>query len=431
MDAKVSVLMPVYNVQSYLKECLDSAVNQTYRNIEIVCIDDGSKDDSARILDEYSEKYNFIKVLHKKNTGYGNSMNIALDLATGDYISILEPDDYISPDAISHILTKFEENPCVDFIKCNFIYLYGNKGEYLLKKQRIWDDHGIYGKILSGKEIHVLYRGYVAHWSAVYRSEFLKKNNIRFNETPGASYQDFGFWFQTLMFAENVYMDDAYFYHYRQDNPGSSMNNSSKIYCIFDECDYIQRIMCESGKKDEVLADYIRCRYAAGRDTFFRINFSDRRAFLNRMHDDFVKLKDEKMLDTDELSESEKSFLSELIESSDEFWKKHVENLYNIKRFIETNEEYYVYGAGKTAAEFIKCLEEEDKRKLKAFLVSNAPDQDSYLGFPVISIAEEKNALTESAIVVAVTEQYVDEIVNYLKQFNINNYICIRNLSIW
>ena len=87
---KVSVLVPIYNVEEFLPECLDSLVNQTLREIEIICINDGSKDDSLKILKEYASKDKRIKIIDKKNTGYGDSMNQGLKKATGEYVGIVE-----------------------------------------------------------------------------------------------------------------------------------------------------------------------------------------------------------------------------------------------------------------------------------------------------------------------------------------------------
>ena len=88
---KISIIVPVCNVEKYLSKCLDSIVNQTLKEIEIICIDDGSTDDSGAILDSYSQKDSRIKVIHKKNSGYGNSMNVGMDCAEGALSYHLQP----------------------------------------------------------------------------------------------------------------------------------------------------------------------------------------------------------------------------------------------------------------------------------------------------------------------------------------------------
>ena len=113
---KVSVIIPVYNVENYLRQCLDSVVNQTLSDIEIICVDDGSTDNSGKILDEYATKDSRIKVIHKENGGYGKAMNVGLDNAIGEYIGIVEPDDYIALDMYETLYNIAKEKD-LDFSK--------------------------------------------------------------------------------------------------------------------------------------------------------------------------------------------------------------------------------------------------------------------------------------------------------------------------
>lgn len=106
---KISIIVPVCNVEKYLSKCLDSIVNQTLKEIEIICIDDGSTDDSGAILDSYSQKDSRIKVIHKKNSGYGNSMNVGMDCAEGEYIGIVESDDCILPEMYEELYRAGKE----------------------------------------------------------------------------------------------------------------------------------------------------------------------------------------------------------------------------------------------------------------------------------------------------------------------------------
>ena len=105
--AKVSIIMPACNVQSFLKECMDSVVSQTLEDIEIICVDDGSTDSTGEILDQYAQADSRVKVIHKVNTGYGNSMNVGLDAASGEYIGIIETDDFAELDIqLLHLCVK-------------------------------------------------------------------------------------------------------------------------------------------------------------------------------------------------------------------------------------------------------------------------------------------------------------------------------------
>lgn len=104
-EIKVSVIVPIYNVEKYLKRCLEAIINQTYKNLEIILVDDGAKDSSGRICDEYSINDDRIHVIHKENAGAGIARNVALDVATGDYVTFVDSDDYMD-------LTMYEKMVC-------------------------------------------------------------------------------------------------------------------------------------------------------------------------------------------------------------------------------------------------------------------------------------------------------------------------------
>ena len=118
-NIKVSIIIPIYNVEQYLRECLDSVINQTLKNIEIICVNDGSKDNSLEILQEYEKKDKRIIIIDKKNSGYGHSMNVGINKATGEYIGIVEPDDYVKTNMFEKLYNKANELN-LDFIKSDF-----------------------------------------------------------------------------------------------------------------------------------------------------------------------------------------------------------------------------------------------------------------------------------------------------------------------
>lgn len=119
MDIAVSILVPIYNVEKYLEKCLDSLISQTLRNIEIICINDGSTDNSFSIIKNYAARDNRIIIINKKNTGYGDSMNQGLSKAKGEYIGIVESDDFVDKkmyEDLYNIALKY----CADIVKSSF-----------------------------------------------------------------------------------------------------------------------------------------------------------------------------------------------------------------------------------------------------------------------------------------------------------------------
>ena len=117
--AKISIIIPVYKVEQYLPECLDSVINQTYKNLEIICVDDGSPDNSGKILDEYASKDNRIKVIHKENGGVSSARNAGLDIATGDWISFVDADDYIASDFYDKLIGSSKDGEA-DVVQCGY-----------------------------------------------------------------------------------------------------------------------------------------------------------------------------------------------------------------------------------------------------------------------------------------------------------------------
>ncbi len=249
---KVSVVIPVCNAQKYLAECLDSILNQTLTDIELICVDDGSKDESGAMLDEYARKDSRVSVIHKVNTGYGHSMNQGFDAAKGEYVGIVESDDWIEPDMFEKLYTAAHETQA-DVVKSNFFLYYG-------EPERRDEFFGVIPPGLCGKVFRPLdeldmeriefWNGKPSIWSAIYRREFIRENNIRFHETPGASYQDASFNFKVWTCAQRVFCLDRALLHYRQDNASSSVNaSSSKVYCVRDEYEEMERFI--AGRREE------------------------------------------------------------------------------------------------------------------------------------------------------------------------------------
>ncbi|MBE7065895.1 MAG: glycosyltransferase [Ruminococcaceae bacterium] len=119
---KISILVPVYNVEKYLTECIDSITNQTYKNIEIILVDDGSTDNSGAMCDEYTKKDSRIKVIHQKNQGLATVRNVSVAAATGDYIGFVDSDDFISPNMYSDMILIAQEKKA-DIVMCNLGYV--------------------------------------------------------------------------------------------------------------------------------------------------------------------------------------------------------------------------------------------------------------------------------------------------------------------
>lgn len=229
---KVSVLVPICNVERYLEECLDSLAAQSFTDFEVLCINDGSTDGSLAIIHRYMEADARFRVIDKPNSGYGASMNMGLANAIGEYIAILESDDFFEPNTLELLVDAAERNQS-DVVKADF-YLYWSTPQERDELFRIVDEQEVGRTMRPIDDLAIFFRK-PSIWSALYRSSFLRDNGIDFLETPGASYQDAGFNFKVWASAARATFIADPILHYRQDNEKSSVNSSAKVYCVCDE----------------------------------------------------------------------------------------------------------------------------------------------------------------------------------------------------
>ena len=232
MSPKVSLVIPCCNVERYVEQCVRSAMAQTLEDIELICVNDGSTDSTLSILEKLAAEDGRIRIIDKPNSGYGHSMNVGFDAAEGRYIGILESDDFIDPDMLEVHYRLAEEHE-LDVVKSNFFYYWSTPVEKDMHCDLLEDDEC--GRVLRPRdETHIFYVK-PSIWSALYRADFIRGSGIRFNETPGASYQDASFNFQVWLNADRVWFIRKAYLHYRQDNEKSSVNSPGKVYCVCDE----------------------------------------------------------------------------------------------------------------------------------------------------------------------------------------------------
>lgn len=215
-QTRLSVLVPVYNVAAYLQRCLDSLAAQDAEGVEFICINDGSTDASVSILCAKAAEDSRFRIFHQENSGYGKAMNKALEMARGTYIGIVEPDDWVEMNMFSHLL-NLAHTTDADIVKANYSIERGNGCRPNEKFHGIAE--GFCGK---PTELPEYLQGSPSIWSAIYRREWLQERNIRFSETPGASFQDLGFCVCTWLAARSIAITHAAPYHYWEDNPTSS-----------------------------------------------------------------------------------------------------------------------------------------------------------------------------------------------------------------
>lgn len=243
----ISIIVPVYNVERYIDECLNSVINQTYKHIEIILVDDGSKDSSGKICDNYAEKDNRIVVVHKENGGLSDARNAGMKVATGEYIMFVDSDDYITLDAVERFCCTIGQKGSVDMIVANGKNLPG-------AIMRPDFDDAVMNRIVSGEEYlniaHKLKRHLVGAPFYLYNSQFLREHELFFER--GILHEDVRFTTVALCYAERISFLPGYFYYYRN-NPDSIMHRkdySKNCRDIYDSCLYLEDFLQSKLKKE-------------------------------------------------------------------------------------------------------------------------------------------------------------------------------------
>lgn len=214
---KVSIIIPIYNTDRYLFRCLESVCSQTYQNMEIICIDDGSTDNSGNILEEYARNDSRIKAVHQKNHGESNARNEGLKLAKGDYIGFIDCDDWIDSD-MYEILMTYAENNDLDIVASSW---YKETASYSKKAENQFPiTEQIFGSDMLLKYIYMRdsYRGFAYMWNKLYKRRILENDKgalLLFDESLRLG-GDVVYLAQTALRTGKAKYIDRAFYHYRQ-----------------------------------------------------------------------------------------------------------------------------------------------------------------------------------------------------------------------
>lgn len=271
MEPKISVILPVYNGEKYLRECLDSIMMQTLAEFEVICVNDGSTDGTLGILTDYQKKDARIRIIDQDNAGYGCAMNRGIEEAAGTYIAVVEADDYIRANMLEALYLAAEQTQA-EVVKADYYTFTGNGDERRFTYMQIAPDRRMYGRLLDSTQTTVLFYAVQMTWEGIYRRSFLLKHNIRHNDSPGASFQDNGFWFQVFAQAKRVYFIDTPLYMYRIDNTASSTKQSDlkKIRQMFAEYDFILVFLARNPKlKLRLYPTYLHFRFVNLLSRFF------------------------------------------------------------------------------------------------------------------------------------------------------------------
>ena len=253
----VSVIVPVYNVEQYLPQCLDSIVNQTLKNIEIICVNDSSTDNSLNILNHYAEKDPRIKVVTQPNGGAGAARNRGLSLAAGKYLSFLDSDDFFEPDMLELAYNKAVCDKA-DFVVFQSDQYYTDRKEFVsvpwtLREKEI-PPYTPFNHRQMTDNIFKVFVGWA--WDKLYDREFVEKNHLRFQEQRTSN--DMLFVFSGVAVAKRISVVKKVLAHKRRDAKDSlSKTRENSWHCFYDALSALRDRLKSEGLYDELEKDYI------------------------------------------------------------------------------------------------------------------------------------------------------------------------------
>lgn len=370
---KVSVIIPVYNAEQYLPKCLDSVINQSLKEIEIICVDDGSTDNSLEILKEYAKKDNRISIITQKNLYAGIARNAGLAIAKGEYVYFFDADDWVLPDGLNQVYQIAK----------------AYKSDMLKFKAKAWDEKkqiekywahyslkdispDIMDQDLTFKEHPELLKMPNTPWSGIYRRQFLEEHKIRFDNQKCSN--DVSFFMQCLVKAEKIRITPVYVCVYRTNNPKSLIGIRTKNFeCLFNTFEIIKNLFKDEdfdiqdlllkNRLTEIKNRFVSWGRSVNEETLIK-NFNGIKDFLNKEHEIISKI---------HLDKRNKKFIKNVSKSKDikEYRKRSSIHLnyiiYSIR--VRRNEEKCVKKSYLLGIPFIKTekLINKSAKKVKLF----------------------------------------------------------------
>ena len=443
---KVSVIMPSLNVVAYIQECIESVIHQTLKDIEILCVDAGSTDGTLEILEGYAALDSRIRLIQSLQKSYGYQMNLGLREAQGEYIGIVETDDYILPEMYEELYTYAVEHDA-DFVKSDFdVFTTLPEGEKIFNRCSL--------KVGSSAQYDVLFtsKDYMDSkktidtfiWNGIYRSTFLQKHQIKFLETPGAAFQDCGFRYQVAMNVERGFFLDRSFYRYRRDNASASTYNSKCVLFNLTECENILRIAQERGW----MADRKRARFLA-RETAIVAHrpyvelltwgtpAPETAGALTAFHHILHKFMEQNILNQESAPEEDWLALRMMVDNL-EFYEYYVRLkaemvVSTVKRFLMrlADAEVVLFGCGQVGAAAYSMIRNSGLQNAATFCDNDpAKWETNYMGRPVLSPEAAVRQFPAAHFVIA-NRVHQDAIKKQLLMLGISEErILVYNLSI-
>jgi len=283
-NIKVSFVIPIYNAGKYLVQCLSSLTRQTLKEIEMICIDDGSKDNCAEIIQDFAQRDNRFKIILQTNKGAGASRNIGLDTARGEYVHFLDADDWVCDDFAQKVYTTAKNND-LDLV-CFNVSNYDNKTGIVTPNQffppSFWPLNAE-NKVLTWKNYKNPFLGNFSAANKLYKTQFLRENNIRFIED--IHFEDHPFHIESFLKSKKLGVINKSLYFYRKnikESFMSTMTSDDRVFDIFKVFEELRKIITDLGLYEDLRKDYLDYIICLGINMFMNgVSWNKRIKFYN------------------------------------------------------------------------------------------------------------------------------------------------------
>lgn len=345
---EISVILPVYNSERYLRECLDSILNQTFKDIEILCIDDGSSDGSLDILKDYEKTDDRIIVISQENIGVAKTRNNALKLVKGNYAYFMDSDDYLDKNAFKRLHDNVTSNGS-DFCIMKAIFVNGTE-EYkfpAFELDKEFDKVNFNSFTFTYKDVkgHVL-NDLFAPWLKLYSTDFLKSSNdFTFPEIK--SYSDAPFHVITMLKASKISFVPEYLYYYRE-NDDSLVHSSSNTINFFKLSDIIENYLKDNGFMDEFSEEFTAFKVVK---LVYYMGFTDADEYYTKAKDELSKLDESSLIEEKDIDKRD------IVLDSDNLKEcKLALELYDCRRRVKSMQESKSWKVTKPLRKFTSSL---------------------------------------------------------------------------
>lgn len=416
----VTIIIPIHNSEKYLEECVESARSQTFEDIEILCIDGGSVDRSCEIIEELQKRDARIIYVSDPNTSYGHKINVGIAKASGKYISILESDDKMCPEMLAKLYDIAEQYQA-DIVDANYYSFFCYGGKEYRESMIKYSSLDCYNHLIDCTDCAEKEVATSGIWTALYKREFLKNQNILLNESKGASYQDASFLFLTGILAKTVYHLNIPLYQYRIDNVGSSVKNDKKIFEIIYEMEFLKKALEKRGIQDQVVWKlfYIR-KYNAFYWNYCRLSSESREKFLEKYLKELKLdiqngLVDKKVFTgalydhTFLIVDNKEKFINMIMDRGIRTWEEKFCDLLD----MVGSQKVVVFGAGVYGTKLVKMLQQNEDRVLGICDNSKSIQGTNNNGFIVISVEEAVDQF-KNALYIIPSQKYADQMKRQL-----------------